>query len=285
MIVYIGAAAREYGQEETGLPFHSINGAVHHYRLGGADADRPAIVFANSLGTDLRIWDEVAPALGGDHRILTYDKRGHGLSELGDAPQDIGAYAADLAGLLEHCGISSTVICGLSIGGLIAQALYAQRPELVRGIVFCDTAHKVGSEEIWNGRIAAAASPGIESFADGVMEKWFTPAFHRDRAADLAGYRCMLARQSPAGYAAACAAIRDADFTGTAAHIRVPSLVVVGDQDGSTPPALVESFARMIPDARFEVIADAGHIPCVEQPAALVRLIRGFTADLERKAA
>ncbi len=115
------------------------------------------------------------------------------------------------------------------------------------------------------------------------MRNWFTPAFHTDRGADLAGYQTMLERQTPAGYAAACAAIRDADFTAVAQSIRVPSLVVVGNQDGSTPPAVVEAFARLVPGSRFEVIADAAHIPCVEQPAVLAALIRDFVSGLERE--
>ncbi len=112
------------------------------------------------------------------------------------------------------------------------------------------------------------------------MENWFTPAFHRGRPADLAGYRNMLVRQPVAGYVASCAAMRDADYTEAARGISVPTLCVVGDQDGSTPPDLVLETAELISGARFEIIAGAGHIPCVEQPDALAALIRGFIASL-----
>lgn len=262
------------------MAFERINGIAVHHRLSGRQ--NPAIVFINSLGTDFRIWDSVVEEFEDEFRLLVYDKRGHGLTELGDAPPRMETYAADLAGLMEHCGIDGAILCGLSIGGLIAQALYATRPDLVHALVFCDTAHKIGTAEMWNGRIAAATGPGIDTLADGVMEKWFTPAFHRERAAELAGYRTMLERQSPAGYAMACAALRDADFTRTAQSIGVPSLVVVGDQDGSTPPELVESFARLVPGAGFEIIADAAHIPCVERPRELAALIRRFAATLQK---
>ena len=175
------------------------------------------------------------------------------------------------------------MVCGLSIGGLIAQSLYRICPQIVDGLILCDTAARIGTAEMWNGRIDAALSTGIARFADGVMEKWFTPRFHRERAAELAGYRTMLTRQEPAGYAAACAAIRDADFREAAAAIKVPTLCIVGDQDGSTPPDLVEYFARSVPGARFEIIADAAHIPCVEQPEQLASLIRSFMEDEIRK--
>jgi 3-oxoadipate enol-lactonase len=176
------------------VQFARLNHTVIHYQLIGAPAGKPVIVFANSLGTDFRIWRDVVVRLAGDYAIITYDKRGHGLSELGDAPDTIETHAADLAALLDHLQVKSAVICGLSIGGLIAQALYAARPDLIRALIFCDTAHKIGTGEMWNGRIQSARSEGIGSFADGVMEKWFTPEFHRERGPELAGYRTMLPR-------------------------------------------------------------------------------------------
>jgi 3-oxoadipate enol-lactonase len=113
-----------------------------------------------------------------------------------------------------------------------------------------------------------------------VMPLWFTPSFHRDRAAELAGYRNMVSRQSVAGYTGTCAAIRDADYTQAAGRIAVPTLCVAGDTDGSTPPALVASMARLIPGARFETIRNAAHIMCVEQPEAVAALVRGFMFDV-----
>lgn len=258
------------------MQFARINDAVIHYQLIGAPQGKPVIVFVNSLGTDFRIWRDVIVRLAGDFAIISYDKRGHGLSELGDAPHTIATHAADLTGLLDLLSVKSAIVCGLSIGGLIAQGLYAARPELVQKLILCDTAHKVGTAESWGARIAAAEQDGISSFADTVMKMWFTPDFHARRADELTGYRTMLTRQPVDGYTAACEALREADFTASAGKIAVPALCVVGDQDGSTPPALVKSLADLIPNARYEVIRDAGHIPCVEQPEALVALIRDF---------
>lgn len=255
--------------------FARINGVSLHYRHEPAPG-RPVLVFINSLGTDFRIWQDVADRLAGEFGFLFYDKRGHGLSELGDAPASIETYAADLATLLDHLGIAQVTLCGLSIGGLIAQSLYKTRPDLVDRLIFCDTAAKIGTAQSWNDRIAATLSTGIASFADGVMEKWFTPDFHQRRSAELTGYTAMLSRQLPAGYAAACTALREADYSAATPAIAVPTLVVVGDQDGSTPPELVRGLAVAIPGARFEIIASAGHIPCVEQPEALSALIADF---------
>ena len=261
------------------MPFVSIGGVTLHYRHLTAPGDARPIVFINSLGTDFRVWSAITRGFAA-HPTLVYDKRGHGLSDLGDTPYSMEDHVDDLIGLVEHLGLKHLVLCGLSVGGLIAQGFHDRRPDLVDGIILCDTAHKIGTDESWNARIAAVEQNGIGSIADGVMKMWFTPAFHEKKAAELAGYRNMVSRQSLQGYVATCAAIRDVDYTEAARRIAVPVLCVVGDQDGSTPPDLVRSTAELIPRARFEIIKDAGHIPCVEQPAALTKLIQGFIAAL-----
>lgn len=253
-----------------------INDIVLHHRLTGAPSDGPVVVFINSLGTDFRIWDETVSRLAGECATLVYDKRGHGLSDLGKAQPSIATHAADLAALLDHLAIRRAVICGLSIGGLITLQLYASRPDLVQAMILSDTAHKIGTAQSWSERIELTETRGIAAFADSVMEKWFTQAFHAERADELAGYRNMLVRQPVAGYVAACNALANADLTETARGVSVPALCVVGDQDGSTPPALVRSLADLVPGARYEVIEGAGHIPCVEQPETFTALVSAF---------
>jgi 3-oxoadipate enol-lactonase len=262
------------------VQFATVNDVILHHQLIGGPAGRPVIVFSNSLGTDFRIWRDVVVRLAGDFPIITYDKRGHGLSDLGQVPYSIDDHVSDLAGLLDRLSVKQAVICGLSVGGMIAQGLQAKRPDLVKALVLCDTAHRIGTAESWNERIESVEARGLESLADGVMARWFTPAFRRPENAAYHGYRNMLTRQSPVGYAATCAAVRDADLTRVASRISVPTLCVVGDQDGATPPDLVLSMAKLIPGARYEVIKDAGHIPCVEQPEVLTEMIRAFLATL-----
>jgi 3-oxoadipate enol-lactonase len=262
------------------MAFVDIGGVSVHFRHRRAVGGAPVLAFINSLGTDFRIWDDVADILAADVSVLAYDKRGHGLTGQGGGVRSIDDHVDDLAGLLDHLGIEEAVLCGLSIGGLVAQGFVARRPRAVRGLILCDTAAKIGTAQSWNARIETVERDGIEAIADSVMEKWFTPAFHRDRPADLAGYRTMLVRQPAAGYVGSCVALREADYTQAAHAISLPTLCVVGDQDGSTPPELVRETAALIPGARFDIIAGAGHIPCVEQPEALASLIGGFTASL-----
>jgi 3-oxoadipate enol-lactonase len=258
------------------VQFARVNGVVIHHQVIGAAEGKPLIVFSNSVGTDFRIWRDVVVRLAGDFTILCYDSRGHGLSDTGATPYTLDDQVGDLAALMDHLGFKSALICGLSVGGMVAQALQAVRPDLVAALVLCATGHKIGTTEFWNARIAAVESEGIASIADQVFERWFTPAFRE--TVEFAGYRNMLIRQPVAGYAATCAALREADLTKIAARIDAPAICIAGEADGATPPALVAELAKLIPGAHYELIQDAAHIVPVEQPEILTEIIRGFAA-------
>jgi 3-oxoadipate enol-lactonase len=264
---------------ETAMAFARANSGVVHFSDEGPRAAGP-VVFVNSLGTDFRIWDEVARPLALDARVIRYDKRGHGLSELRAGPAKMADFAADLAALLDCLAVRKATVVGLSIGGMIAQELHRLRPDLVASLVLCDTGHRIGTPDFWAARLAAIAAGGIEAIADGVMERWFTKDYRKRQSDALVGWRAMLTRTPQPGYIAACGAIRDADLTEHARTIRVPTLCVVGDQDGSTPVDLVRELAGLIPGAKFEIIAGAGHIPCVEQPAVLRGLIEAHLKEV-----
>lgn len=261
------------------MQFSRINGVTIHHQVIGAAGKTP-IVFANSLGTDFRIWRDVIVRLAGDFAVLCYDKRGHGLSDVGETPYSIQTHVDDLAALMDHCGFRDALVCGLSVGGMIAQGLRASRPDLVSGLILCDTAHKIATPEFWNARIAAVEADGVEAVADAVMPRWFAPDFLK--TVECQGYRNMLVRQPAAGYAATCAAIRDADLTETARQTDVPAIVVAGEYDGATPPALCGDLAKLIPGARFELVKDAGHIVPVEQPGILAEIIRAFAIHAQQ---
>ncbi len=260
------------------MDFRALNGIVLHLQDLGP-ADKPALVFANSLGTDFRIWNEVVARLGERFRVVLYDKRGHGLSELGESPYRIADHVADLAALLDEMAVEQAVVCGLSVGGLIAQGLYASRPDLVSGLILCDTAHRIGTAEMWSQRMAAIEKGGIAAISEAILERWFTRALREERPVELAGWRTMLTRTPEAGYLGTCAAIRDADFTEQARKITVPTLCVVGEEDGATPPELMRRTADLIPGAGYVVIENAGHLPCIEQPEVLAGLILKFTQE------
>lgn len=242
-----------------------------HYQTDGA-ASGPTVVFANSLGTDLRLWDALLPHLPTGFRYVRYDKRGHGLSDLGGAVT-AADLADDAAALIAHLGGPVTFV-GLSIGGLIAQALAANHPGLVKAIVISNSAAKLGTAETWQARIDAIRTGGLVSIADAVMERWFAPAFRTSPA--VTPWRNMMIRTPEAGYIAACLALAAADQTEATRALRLPALVIAGGEDGSTPPALVRATAELIPGAQFHIIPGTGHLPCVENPAAYAAILAPF---------
>lgn len=248
-----------------------------HFRTDGPQ-DGPAVLFANSLGTDLRLWDRVLDLMP-DIRAIRFDKRGHGLSDdAGDV--SIDDLAQDAAALIRHLDAGPVIVVGLSIGGMIAQALAAGHPDLVRAAVLSNTAARMGSADSWAERIAAIQAGGLGAIADPIMQRWFAPGFRA--GSELALWRNMVARSSVPGYVATCRALAAADLTAQARALRLPVAVIAGDQDGASPPDLVRATADLIPGARFHLIADAGHLPCVEQPAAYAAILNPFVQDHAR---
>lgn len=247
-----------------------------HYRVDGP-AEGPTVVFANSLGTDLRLWDDVIRLMP-EIRAIRFDKRGHGLSDLGGAVT-IADYAEDAAALIEAVvpAGQQVVFAGLSIGGLIAQALASARPDLVRALVISNSAAKMGSAESWDARVSAIRAGGIESIADAVMERWFAAKFRA--TPELSIWRNMMTRSDVEGYIAACGALAAADQTAATAALTLPAMVIVGDQDGASPPALVKATADLIQGARFHILPEVGHLPPVEDAPAMVALLRAFLKD------
>ncbi|MFV0243475.1 MAG: 3-oxoadipate enol-lactonase [Qingshengfaniella sp.] len=259
------------------MHFTQIDGTPFH--LSRTPGTGRPIVFLNSLGTDLRIWDAVAEALPG-RPLLRYDKRGHGLS--GGASDDMARHVDDAIALITQAGLDRPLLCGVSVGGLIAIGVAGKRPDLVGGLVLCNTAARIGAADSWADRIAAIRKAGIASIAEATMERWFSPGFRADKPVDLAGWQTMLTRSDLEGYIGVCAAIRDTDFTALAQAITVPTQVVGGSADLATPPDIVTGLADTIPGATLTMIEGCGHLPCIEAPAALLPVIHTALEEMEK---
>jgi len=250
-----------------------LDGVRLHYRVDG-DPDGAPVVFSNSLGTDFRLWDKLVPLLPKGLKIIRYDKRGHGLSELTPFPYKMGTLVRDVERLMDHLGVRDAVFVGLSIGGMIAQGLAAKRLDLVRAMVLSNTGAKIGTREIWDRRIADARAGGIEALADATMQRWFSAAFRQ--TAEFHAWRAMLVRQPLEGYLGCSAAIQGTDFMTPTSGLRLPTLGIAGSEDGSTPPDLVRETVGLVPGSEFHVIRGAGHLPCVEKPADYARILADF---------
>jgi 3-oxoadipate enol-lactonase len=248
-----------------------------HYRIDGNPEGRP-VVFANSLGTDLRLWDQVLPLLPQGLKYIRYDKRGHGLTELTPAPYGMGTLVRDVERLMDHLAIKDALFVGLSIGGMIAQGLAVKRMDLVRAMVLSNTGAKIGQPAMWDDRIAAVKAGGIEALADSIMERWFSAAFRQTDA--FHAWRNMLVRQPAEGYMGCSAAISGTDFYTPTSGLRLPTLGIAGSDDGSTPPDLVRETIDLIPGSQFHLIRKAGHLPCVEQPEEYAAVLTRFMQDV-----
>ena len=254
-----------------------LGDVVIHYADTGP-RDGPVVVFANSLGTDFRLWDQILPDLPTGLRIIRYDKRGHGLSGCPPAPYTMGALIRDAERLLDALAVRDCVFVGLSIGGMIAQGLAAKRLDLVRAVVLSNTAPKIGTRDLWADRIAMVETKGLAAMSDAIMERWFSKPFRE--GPQVTPWRRMVETTPPEGYAGCSAAIAGTDFYATTAALRLPALVIAGSEDGSTPPDLVHDLADLIPGARYELIRGAGHLPCVEKPEIFGPLLAGFLRDI-----
>jgi len=261
------------------MSFARVGETLIHYEFEGP-AVAPVIVFSNSLGTDFRIWDRLIEILGDDFRTVRYDKRGHGLSDVQPAPYTIEDHAGDLIGLLDHLEITDAIVCGLSVGGMIAQKVARLRPDLARALILCDTAHKIGPAKMWDERMAIVEKEGLGAIAEAVLGRWFSAAFRTSQPEDLAGWRNLLLSTPMQGYLGTCAAIRDADLTKDAEAIELPALCVCGSEDGSTPPDLVRSLSEILPNGRFHLIEGPGHLPCIETPDELAEAVTAFLWDI-----
>ncbi|TNF17595.1 MAG: 3-oxoadipate enol-lactonase [Rhodobacteraceae bacterium] len=252
------------------------NGVMLHVREDGDPKGAP-VVFANSLGSDLRIWDAILPRLPEGLRVIRYDKRGHGLSECPEATYSMDDLTRDAEALIEALGCGPVTFVGLSIGGMIGQSLAARRPDLVRALVLSNSAARMGEAAMWQDRIAAIRADGLASLESGILDRWFGPGFRNRPEARLWG--AMLSRTPEAGYIGCCAAIAGADLTETTRALRLPAMAIAGSHDGSSPPALVAATADLIPGATCHVIDGAGHLPCVEDPAGYAAVLTPFLKE------
>jgi len=248
-----------------------------NYLLEGP-AGAPVLVLSNSLGTDLHMWDAQIPAFTEHFRVLRYDTRGHGASLVTPGPYSIEQNGRDVLALLDALDIPRAHFCGLSMGGLIGQWLGIHAAERLSRLVLCNTAAKIGTPEVWNPRIDTVLSGGAQAMRDlrdASISRWFTADFAEASPARVDAIVSMLAQTSPEGYAANCAAVRDADFRGEIGAITVPTLVVCGAADPVTTSEDGRFLQARIPGAEL-VEFRAAHLSNVQAGDAFSQRVLAF---------
>jgi 3-oxoadipate enol-lactonase len=259
------------------MPLIDIDGVQIPHVIDGADGS-PVLVLAHSLGTDHHLWDPQLEALSERFRVVRYDLRGHGASRVAPRPYAVADLGRDVLALVDSLGVKTFSFMGLSLGGMIGQWLGANAQGRIGALVLANTAAHLAPPGGWDTRIAAVEKGGMAAVADGVLERWFTPRFREERPGEVARIRAMLLATPPAGYAAACVAIRDMDQRGSIAGIRAPVLVVAGTHDVATPPAEGRFLASAIPGARYVELA-AAHLSNVEAADPFTRTVAQFLCD------
>ena len=250
--------------------------ACLHWREDGDSNGEPVLILC-SLGTDLRLWDRTVAMLPVHVRALRMDMRGHGLSSADEGDWTVRDLVDDALTVLDAAGVRSCRVVGLSIGGMVAQLLAAEHPDRVRAAVLVCTAPVMGTPALWRKRVQVVMRDGMSAVTDDVLERWFAPSFRS--SSDVALWRTMLARTPGEGYAACCAALAGADLRADLERITVPVLCVAGSKDGACPPDDVRAMARAIPEARFAILPNVGHLPCVEDPFAFADLVHPFLVE------
>jgi 3-oxoadipate enol-lactonase len=244
------------------MPFAQLEDVRIHYDLAGP-ASAPALVFSNSLGATLSMWDSQMPAFQKQFRVLRYDTRGHGQSSITPGPYTIEQLASDVVALLDQLQLDRVYFCGLSMGGQTGMWLALNAAARFHKLILCNTAAKIGTPEMWNTRIEGVRKGGMKSISTAVMERWFSADFRSKSPDIVAGTKLMLEGANPEGYVANCAAIRDFDARETISAIRVPTLVIAGTHDAATTPADGRYLADHIAGARY-VELDAAHLSNIE---------------------
>lgn len=233
----------------------------------------PVLVLGHALGTSMAMWDPQLDALRAHFRVLRFDFRGHGGSEVPPGPYTVEALGGDVLALVTGLGIERMSWCGLSLGGMVGMWLAAHAPERVDRLALCCTAAQLGTTAMWSERAANVRAHGTAPQVDAALERWFTPRFRAREPATAARAAGWLRTTPAEGYASCCEAISAMDLRSVLARIGAPTLVVAAAEDPATPREHGETIVAGIGAASLRMVADAAHLANLEQPGAVTRLL------------
>jgi 3-oxoadipate enol-lactonase len=257
----------------------SVNGIEIDYDLDGP-AGAPVVMLSHSLAATREMWKPQLPALTKEYRVLNYDMRGHGRSDVTAPPYSFATLAADVVALLDHLKIERVSFVGLSIGGMIAQHLAIHHPQRLRCAAICcsTSAIPVTVRPVWDERIAAVEGGGMATQVATTLERWFT-APYRAAHPDVIEWIGGMIRNTPvAGFVGCGRAIQRLNITAELAKVKLPVLVLAGEKDPGLPPAMSAAIHGAIAGSEYAVIPDAAHIANVEQAEAFTALVTAFLA-------
>jgi len=259
----------------------TANGISINYTLEGP-ASAPVVTLSHSLATNLSMWDPQMPVLTSRYRVLRYDTRGHGGTDAPEGPYSLEMLAEDVRALLQALGIARTHFIGLSMGGFIGQILALKYPQMLHGLILCDTSSRVPPEAkpTWEERIKVTRTQGMEPHVESTIGRWFTAPFQEKRAEVVDRVRPMIRATSPRGYIGCCQAIAVLDLADRLHAISAPTLIIVGEDDPGTPVAASRTIHERIKGSELVILKSASHLSNIEQPEAFNRAVSTFLAKL-----
>jgi len=247
-----------------------------HYKIEGTP-NSPVIIFSNSLGSEMMMWDEVIPYLLPYFRVVRYDNLNRGILPQSLTIDDLGRDVLELA---DELAIDSFYFCGLSMGGLIGQWLGINASNRLKKLIISNTGAKIGNDERWNSRIETITSQGMGAIVEDTMLRWFTDEFRVTNPKRVDETKAMFLRSNIQAYANCCEAIRDADFRNSLHQVAVTTLVITGDEDPVTNVEQAEFLANNIPDASLKVLP-ARHLASTELPQEYAQVLIDFIVGSE----
>jgi 3-oxoadipate enol-lactonase len=258
------------------MPFAELKDVRIHYELAGAE-HAPVLMFSNSLGTDLTMWNVQIPEVAKTFRVLRYDKRGHGQSSAPAGPYTIEMLGRDAVVLLDYLKFDKVHFCGLSIGGQTGMWLGLHAVARLNKLILSSTAAKIGTPEMWNPRIETVRKGGTKAVSAAVIERWFTAGFRAKAPAEVARIQRVLDSTNAEGYVGCCAAVRDFDARGKLGAIRTPTLVISGSHDPATTAADGRWVSEQIPGSRY-IELRAAHLSNIEAAREFTTAVTQFLA-------
>lgn len=251
-----------------------VDDAVLQYEVRDGSGG-PALFLLNPLAASLEIWDAQL-GLEKEFTLIRFDPRGHGGSTLGSkAELTIDELARDALAVLDDAKVERAHICGLSIGGMTAMSMAVQAPTRMQKLVLCATTPYMPTREMWQSRIDTARRDGLTNLVDGILQRWFTPAFHASNPGEVERVRGLLMKTDRLGYVASAAAVRDMDQREAIKSISAPTLVIAGAHDPGVPPSQAETIVRAVKGSTLNVVESA-HLPNIEQAAAFNSALKQF---------
>ena len=260
----------------------AANGIEIAYRFDGPE-DGPYVLLCNGIMSNYTMWARQILALTDRYRVLRFDNRGHGRTELTPPPYTMSTLTADACGLLDALGIEKVHFVGASLGGMVGQLFAVTYPDRLTSLAFLGTLSVMGPPQMWDDRFAAARADGLVALMPTMMERWFSPGFRETDAETVRGIVATVTATAVEGYVGCGSAIRDMNQTPILKDIAVPTLVMSGAEDPGVPMSDTDLIHDSIPGAEKVIIDGARHLFGIEKPEETNRALREFLDRQNKK--